>query len=333
MKTHENIKRSLWQGCIALGLALMLLFGASSAPILSGSPSCQHSTTACSALSAVDSLTHPAEAASGADWPTYLFNDGRAGYNGAETSLPAPLVQQWATPSTTKGIAAQPMVSSLTGQPVVYWDSVDGYERATLTTNGSPLQGFTPFYLGETPYCGGSGYVQAGVSTAAVALINGTPTLFVGGANPNSTPPVAPETTLYALNAATGTLIWQQPTVLTTTTNSYIFSSPVVYTPSGAADPSVYIGVAAYAENGPLCTVVQGQLFQVDATNGQIQHTFNVVPNGCTGGGIWGSPAIDDTTGMLYIATGNPNPKDPQTCLQRNTCVPQRPTIACRWSN
>ncbi len=45
----------------------------------------------------------------------------------------------------------------------------------------------------------------------------------------------------------------------------------------------------------------------MNATTGAIQHTFYVVPNGCTGGGIWGSPTLDAGSGMLYVATGNPN--------------------------
>jgi hypothetical protein len=42
---------------------------------------------------------------------------------------------------------------------------------------------------------------------------------------------------------------------------------------------------------------------------GQIEHTFNAVPSGCTGAGIWGSEAIDPAgnggAGSLYITTGN----------------------------
>jgi polyvinyl alcohol dehydrogenase (cytochrome) len=44
----------------------------------------------------------------------------------------------------------------------------------------------------------------------------------------------------------------------------------------------------------------------MDAATGQILNTFNVVPDGCTGGSVWGSPTIDEQTGMLYVGTGSP---------------------------
>jgi hypothetical protein len=34
--------------------------------------------------------------------------------------------------------------------------------------------------------------------------------------------------------------------------------------------------------------------------------TFNVVPRGCTGGGVWGSPTVDAAAGTIYFDTGNP---------------------------
>jgi polyvinyl alcohol dehydrogenase (cytochrome) len=51
---------------------------------------------------------------------------------------------------------------------------------------------------------------------------------------------------------------------------------------------------------------VQGQLVQLNASTGATQHIFKVVPDGCTGGGVWGSPTIDTAGGFVYFATGNP---------------------------
>ncbi len=44
---------------------------------------------------------------------------------------------------------------------------------------------------------------------------------------------------------------------------------------------------------------------QMNASTGAIQHIFNTVPNGCIGAGVWGSPTIDETSGLLFFATGN----------------------------
>src|SRR4029077_1007930 len=65
---------------------------------------------------------------------------------------------------------------------------------------------------------------------------------------------------------------------------------------------SVYVGVASYGD----CPLVQGQVVQLDAASGNIQNIFDVVPSGCTGGSVWGSPTIDQSDGSLYVATGNP---------------------------
>ncbi len=63
---------------------------------------------------------------------------------------------------------------------------------------------------------------------------------------------------------------------------------------------SIYIGIASND-----CPLVQGKIFQVNASTGAIQNTFNVVPNGCTGAAVWGSVTVDTNNGTLYFATGN----------------------------
>jgi outer membrane protein assembly factor BamB len=65
---------------------------------------------------------------------------------------------------------------------------------------------------------------------------------------------------------------------------------------------SVYIGSATDGE--PNCPLIPAQLDQLNVATGQIQHTFNVVPNGCLGGGIWTSPTLDTSDNSIYITTG-----------------------------
>ena len=59
--------------------------------------------------------------------------------------------------------------------------------------------------------------------------------------------------------------------------NTFIWSSPLVF------GNSVYIGVSSFGD----CPLTQGQLLQLNRVTGALQNTFNVVPNGCTGGGVW----------------------------------------------
>ena len=65
---------------------------------------------------------------------------------------------------------------------------------------------------------------------------------------------------------------------------------------------SVYIGVASFGT----CPDVQGQLLQLNRVTGALQNTFDAVPNGCIGGGVWSSPTIDAAAGTIYFTTGNP---------------------------
>jgi polyvinyl alcohol dehydrogenase (cytochrome) len=110
---------------------------------------------------------------------------------------------------------------------------------------------------------------------------------FVGGGDAN----------FYALNAATGAVIWQ--TSLGTPPATFLWSSPFVY------QGSVYMGVSSFGD----CPLVQGKLVKMNAATGNIQSTFNNVPDGCIGGAVWSSPTIDTTTGDVFIGTGTIHPQ------------------------
>jgi outer membrane protein assembly factor BamB len=231
----------------------------------------------------------PAHAVPPDDWSTYLYNPGHSGFNSAETAInpntAGSLKQLW-TISEGTTIPTQPVV--VNGK--IYWGSWDGIEHAT-NLNGS--QAWTA-NLGTvtSSSCGGATLGIVSAATVATVTINGTPTsvVFVGGGN----------TQFYALNATTGAVIWHTP--IGTPPNDVIWSSPVLY------NGSLYISTASLCDN-PL---TQAQIFRLDSATGAIQNTFNVVPNGCVGAGVWGSETIDTSNGTLYFASGNGN-NCPQT--------------------
>ena len=217
----------------------------------------------------------PVSAAS-PDWTTYGWANGRSGFNGNETAITPNSASQlhlaWSAASQIASpnlVFSQPVVSN----GLVYWASFDGYERATNAWGGLVWQTYT----GRTSACG---FTNGPASTATVA--NGV--VYVGGGDAQ----------IYALNAATGSVLWQ--TRLGPSPNTFVWSSPAVY------DGSVYIGVASYAD----CPLVQGQLVRLDSTTGVVENTFDTVPNGCIGAGVWGSPTVDEAHGTVYFATGNP---------------------------
>lgn len=214
------------------------------------------------------------------DWTTFMGDPGHSGYNASETTITPGTAQNLVLHWKSKAykISSQPIVVN----GVVYWGSWDGNEHA-MTFSGTRLWTTN---LGQT--LGKCFPPKAGVTgspTYTTIQVNGNPTpvLLLAGAN----------STFYALNAATGSIIWQ--TQLSTSPDSFAWGSPVVY------NGSVYIGTSSYGD----CPLTASQLFQMDVTTGTIQNTFNVVPQGCLGGGIWGTPTIDTSTGELYVVTGN----------------------------
>lgn len=231
-------------------------------------------------LTAIASSPESATRAAGSPWPMYLGNDARTGYNGTETIInptTAPNLKLHWTHQAGSVMTSQPVM----GNGMVYWGTWDGLEHATDPTTGNDVWTAN---LGQEAGCT---TIPHGVISSAeftFLSINGvsTPVIFVGGGDVH----------LYALNASTGTVIWSNQLA---SPPSFIYGSPVVY------NGSVYIGVSSYND----CPEVQGQLLEINESTGAIENTFKTVPDGCEGGGVWGSPAIDDASGMLYFATGD----------------------------
>jgi polyvinyl alcohol dehydrogenase (cytochrome) len=219
------------------------------------------------------------------DWPTYLDNGARTGYNSAETII---------TPSTAPNLAqlwADHAGGAISAEPVqvngvVYYGSWDGHEYAVDAATGTQL--WQSPYLGQTagPACTNPPTVGvASTATVGTITVSGTATqaVFVSGGDGN----------FYALNASTGAVIWQ--TQLGAPPDFFLWSSPLVY------NGSIYEGVASFLD----CPLIRGAIVQLDAATGAVQNTLYTVPAGCTGGSVWGSPTVDTATGDIYFGTGN----------------------------
>ncbi len=215
-------------------------------------------------------------------WSTYLFDVGRQSFNKQESILTPKTVQHmtmhWM--NTAKGsIGSEPVFAN----GLVYWGSWDGLEHASDPSTGNDVWSTN---LGQTSSC--LKLSPIGVeSTAAIVTVPihnvATKVDIVGGGDAQ----------LYALDANTGAILWQ--TRLGSSPDNFIYDSPAVFA------GSVYIGVSSAND----CPLVQGAMFQINASTGAIQHTFVTVPDGCVGGGVWGSPAIDTAAHIVYFATGN----------------------------
>lgn len=214
----------------------------------------------------------------------YAYSLGHSGFNRTETIItPAS-----ASKLQSKWTISAPPGALITAQPVVangfiYWGSWDGVEHAahldgTLAWTADLGRSLPP------PGCTGDGQSLLGSTAIAPVTINGrtTTAAFVAGG----------KGTFYALDAVSGAVLWKRQVA---TPPADIWSSPIVY------NGSVYTSTAGYGD----CPGAQGQVFRLDAATGAIQNTFDVVPKGCIGGGVWGSITIDAQTNTLYFATGN----------------------------
>jgi len=226
----------------------------------------------------------PANAAATSDWPTYLNSRDRTGFNAAERII---------TPSTVGGLHPAWTVSSgsVSAEPVqaggvVYYGSWDGNERAVSASTGKQLWST---FLGQTAksICNPPSVGVASTATVGTIAVNGvsTPAVFVGGGDHN----------FYALNAATGAVIWKR--ALGTTSSTFLWSSPVFYR------GIIYEGVSSFGD----CPLIRAKIVAIRATNGAIRNTLFTAPSGCTGASVWGSPTLDTSTGDIYFATGNGN--------------------------
>src|SRR3989440_8014577 len=237
--------------------------------------------------------------AAGSDWPTYLHDPQRSSASSDTTLSPANAGQLklgWAF-KTGGPIAASPTIVGGT----VYVGSWDGYEYALDAATGT-LKWKT--FLGQTTApC----YPQlAGVSSVA-DVENGV--VYVGGGDSN----------WYALDAATGNVLWKV-FIGDNTKGWYNWASPLIY--NGFA----YIGTSSVGD----CPLVPGQLLKVDLSTHQIVNTFNFVPQGQFGGGIWTSPSLDTATNTIFVTTGTRN--QPSQTLSEAVVALDASTLALKSS-
>jgi polyvinyl alcohol dehydrogenase (cytochrome) len=216
---------------------------------------------------------------SAGDWPTYGYDNARDNFNAAETiitpSTAPQLKQKWAH-AGANGISDQ--IAAVNG--VVYWGSWDGFAHATNISNNARVWSA---FIGQTTDSACNPPRVGVASSPTVVSVNGQLEVLVGGGNAN----------FYALKASTGSILWHVS--LGPSPSTFIWDSPAVF------NGSVYIGTSSFGD----CPLVQSKFFQLNAATGAIQHTFSIVPSGCTGGGLWGSPTIDAGAGTIFIATGN----------------------------
>jgi polyvinyl alcohol dehydrogenase (cytochrome) len=224
-----------------------------------------------------------AQAAPGSDWPTYMHDNAHSGYNPSETAITAASVATLA-PRWTVRAPAEISSQAVVANGRIFWGSWDGNEHATDPATGAEIW---HTYLGDEtkPDCSPPHLGVASTATIATVKINGKQRLvdFVGGGNGS----------FYALDAGTGAILWSRS--FGSPSNGYfVWSSPAIF------NNSIFLGIASIGD----CPLVPGKLVKMNASTGAVQQTFDTVPTGCVGGGIWSTPTIDEPAGMVYVTTG-----------------------------
>jgi polyvinyl alcohol dehydrogenase (cytochrome) len=200
-------------------------------------------------------------------WPMFGHDLHHTGHASGERRIgprtAAQLVPKWHV-ETPRPITASPTVV----RGVVYVGGWDGVFRALRASDGATLWTFqTDPHTGSYP----------GITDSA-AVANG---IVYFGAGPH----------VYALNAATGEMVWKFTAADGASTDGIeTLSSPVVY------QGKVFVGTDADETGNPNLG-----FYALDASTGTELWRFN----GGTCMSVWSSPVIDESLGYVYFSTGN----------------------------
>jgi polyvinyl alcohol dehydrogenase (cytochrome) len=128
--------------------------------------------------------------------------------------------------------------------------------------------------------------------------------------------PGGPGTYVMAVDVKSGNLLWK--TLVDQHPFAAVTQSAVVH------GNDVYVGVSSLEElysaifPGYTCCSFRGSVLKLDANTGAIQWKTYMVPDGYSGGAVWGStPAIDQSRKSVFVSTGNNYsvPEDVSTCV------------------
>ena len=227
------------------------------------------------------------------DWPSYEHGPAHSSTQVNDTAITTSnagaLLRKWAFtagPATAPGqpgpaFDASPSVVN----GVVYIGSRTGQFYALNATTGSVLWHRQLDY-GSNTTCPAKGIV--GTATVAADPVTGALTVYAPGAH-----------SLYALSAATGTVVWKHAIGPATTAGEATYFNWASPTVSGG---NLYMGLAANCESH----LIRGGVVELSQHTGAVEHTYYAVPAGKVGASVWSSVATDGTS--VWVTTGNPDP-------------------------
>ena len=238
------------------------------------------------------------------DWRMFRYDAGRSASQPYATALSDP------AKVTTLHIAwsfQPPSAKAFRASPVVYGGKVyigngNGYFYALDAATGAVLWQYPPSGsppLTSTFTCNPSSNGIA--SSAAIAYISGQRAVIFGAPDP-SIGSGRGEGRLFALNAATGAVIWKSPIVASLPAAPSQTHEQIGYSAALVFNDRVYIGIANHCDN----PIQRGKVVAVHLDTGAIDGAFNFFGSGPPrGGGVWSS--VTGGGNGVYVTTGNTN--------------------------
>jgi outer membrane protein assembly factor BamB len=215
------------------------------------------------------------------DWPMYMANPARTGWNTDETALSpatAPhLRRKWVAQIGGPLVPAPAVVGDM-----IFEGSWDGNEYGINAADGS-IRWQTAIGTTGTPpkQCKPN---SAGVTSGAAV---GGGLLYVGGGADN----------FYAIDPATGQPSWALYTGDSSPQGgSYNWASPLI------VGDKVFSGMASFCDR----PFIRGYLWSATAANGKDERRVYTADEGALGAGIWTSPTYDAAHNRIFVTTGSP---------------------------
>jgi glucose dehydrogenase len=224
---------------------------------------------------------------------------------------PGPRLTNWPLPNLNRASTRSPAASAINLQNVgalrVAWRfrfrnaSVSNIEKAPETIRGVVS---TPLVIGDTIYVQDSRSSVYAIDRTTGALRwkhafradnfgrNGIS--YSSGSLYAST-----DTTVFALSARSGRMLWQR--FLVTPAEQFVDIAPLI------ANNLVYVATVGYAPGG------RGAIYALDAHSGAVRWKFSTIhgrwahPAVAGGGGAWYTPSVDPN-GDVLVGVANPDP-------------------------
>jgi PKD repeat protein len=237
------------------------------------------------------SVVRSTQAATPVNWSAYLYGQTHSSDNTAASAITpanaAGIVHDWTwTPPapTQTGQPAGLLASPTVVNGVVYIGANTGTFFALDEATGKVLWQRNLGYVTQLT-CGPLGIVST--ATVQPAPGGGRLTVYVAGGDGY----------LYALDAASGAVVWKSVIALPSTTvnDYYDWSSPTV------ANGHIYVGVSSNCDS-PL---VASGLKEYDQATGALQNFYQTYPGHSAQPSIWSSAAVDQSGQHVFVTTGN----------------------------